>query len=619
MTVDLTRAATHPPPTAGAAFYTAPQIRDALIRLQDTGGIVQGNAGAPADRFTERLVGAIAAQDGLPDRTFRPQDLRTIEIVSRLVPALAQGDRVGHVRASQIERIAPHLYHTALCDPSFLRDPEHPMRRLLETLMRLPSGAPEEDTWPEIESALTVLVEGHADDTLGDLPAVSNALEALQRIDRTRQERYERNLQEFITGCEAQQAFLRSRHQLAKSEASATAPVRVSTPPPSHRPEGWIFWLDRARRLQIGDALQFSKGTQAGQRLKLAWVGEGHSPLMFVDAEGKRAGSWTLQELAMLLRTGAASPAERSPVDRAFLSVLHSLFSDLCRHAIGGAACETTTSISGVAHDASESSPEPESGEGFLEYPPRQPAPDWAACLAQALDGESLELWFQPIESQTSRSVMGQRLIPRIRFAGQVLHLPEATGDAALTARLQALGRRVIRDTLAWLATRSEGWEVEISVIALSPIQLTDPRLIEYTIERLMESTVPPSRLCFELAEATVLAHPMEVLHVVGTLRELGCRILISGLGGSGAMGEYLSRVSADFLAVDRRFIAGMVTRPRDLAVVKSSQEMARTLGRKTFAEGVESDEQGRIISDLGIDYLVGPLRPPPDLQSESG
>lgn len=214
---------------------------------------------------------------------------------------------------------------------------------------------------------------------------------------------------------------------------------------------------------------------------------------------------------------------------------------------------------------------------------------------------------------------MGLRLVPRVRFAGQVLHLPEETEGEELTARLQELGRRVIRDTLGWLAARSEGSEVEVLVITLSPVQLTDPLLIEYTIERLMESTVPPSKLCFELAEATVLAHPMEVLHVVGTLRELGCRILISGLGGSGAMGEYLSRVSADFLAVDRRFIAGMVTDPRHLAVVKSSQEMARTLGRKTLAEGVESDEQGRIIGDLGIDYLVGPLRPPPHLQSESG
>jgi EAL domain-containing protein (putative c-di-GMP-specific phosphodiesterase class I) len=343
---------------------------------------------------------------------------------------------------------------------------------------------------------------------------------------------------------------------------------------------------------------------------------------MFVDAEGKKAGSWTLQELAMLLRTGAASladPAARSLVDQAFLSVLHSLFSDLCQQAVGGAARETTPSISGVAHDASGSSPEPESGEGFSEYPPREPAPDWAACLEQALDEEALELWVQPIESRTSRLVMGLRLVPRVRFAGQVLHLPEETEGEELTARLQELGRRVIRDTLGWLAARSEGSEVEVLVIALSSVQLTDPLLIEYTIERLMESTVPPSKLCFELAEATVLAHPMEVLHVVGTLRELGCRILISGLGGSGAMGEYLSRVSADFLAVDRRFIAGMVTDPRHLAVVKSSQEMARTLGRKTLAEGVESDEQGRIIGDLGIDYLVGPLRPPPHLQSESG
>ncbi|MGQ0595425.1 MAG: DUF1631 family protein [Gammaproteobacteria bacterium] len=615
-TVDLTRAATRPPATAGAAFYTAPQIRDALIRLQETGAIAQ-DPGAPDDSFTERLVGALAAQDGPPDRSFRPQDLRTIEIVSRLVPALAQGDRVGHSRASQIERIAPHLYHTALCDPSFLSDPEHPTRRLLETLMRLQAGAPE-DAWREIESAVTVLVQGNADDTLGGPSAVSNALEALQCIDKTRQARHAQNLREFITGCEAQQAFLRSRHQLAKRESSATAP---STPPPSHQPQAWTFWLDRARRLQIGDALQFSKGTQAGQRLELAWVGDGHSPLMFVDAEGKRAGSWTLQELAMLLRTDAASladPAARSPVDRAFQSVLHSLFSDLCQQAIGGATCETTPT-SRAAHEAAESSPEPESGEGLSQYPPPQPAPDWAACLKQALDGEALELWFQPIESQISRSVMGLRLVPRIRFAGQVLHPPEETEDEELTARLRELGRRVIRDTLGWLAARSEGWQVEILVIALSPIQLTDPLLIEYTIERLMESTVPPSKLCFELAEATVLAHPMEVLHAVGTLRELGCRILISGLGGRGALGDYLSRVSADFLAVDRRFIAGMVTRPHDLAVVKSSQEMARTLGRKMLAEGVESDEQGRIIGDLGIDYLVGPLRPPPHLHAESG
>ncbi|MGH8584100.1 MAG: DUF1631 family protein, partial [Gammaproteobacteria bacterium] len=563
---------------------------------------LQANSGQPltgGDGVIERLLGEIQGQDG-ERRQISARHHSTLELVSQFLGALL-GDRlVGQGARAQIERLTPQVYRMALSDPGFLTDPVHPARRILESLTRLHGTVPEEAV-QELE-ALVERVPQEADAGLG----WEGIAEVLQRLENTREVDYKRNLQGVVSGCEKQQAFLQSRRKPGE-----LAPPGHGTAATAPLPKEWLLWLDRAKRLQVGDSVQMTKGTLAGQRLDVAWIGEAHNPCVLVNGEGKKVAAWTVQELAMQLRTGAASvvdAATRSPVERAFLSVLQSIFSSLCEQAV--AESPEQHARGGEATPAADGTPVREDVAGFPPLDRAEPPVDWATDIDKAIEGQALELWFQRIEPVQAVMTGGLRLrmVPRIKSGGRVLDVPEDLQGKPIEGKLQRLGRRVLREAIGWMTESRHGLEVQLLVLGLPRVQVLDTQYLELALEVLMASPVPPSKLCFEVDEATVLAVPAEVGHLVGTLRALGCRVAIGGLGRSGALGDYLSRVSADYLAIDRSFIAGMADSARDLAVVRSSQEIARALGRKTLAEGVKSEDQGRMIRDIGIDYLVGPL-----------
>ncbi|HHJ63628.1 MAG TPA: EAL domain-containing protein, partial [Aquifex aeolicus] len=71
----------------------------------------------------------------------------------------------------------------------------------------------------------------------------------------------------------------------------------------------------------------------------------------------------------------------------------------------------------------------------------------------------------------------------------------------------------------------------------------------------------------------------------------------------------------ADILKIDMQFVHKIVENPKSLAIVETIIELARRLGMKTTAEGVETEEQLRILNELGINYVQGFLlaRPIPE------
>ena len=97
-------------------------------------------------------------------------------------------------------------------------------------------------------------------------------------------------------------------------------------------PPEWAQWLARAKRLQVGDAVMLDKDTAKPQQGALAWVGEDHATYVFVDDQGLKAATMSLQELAMQLRRGAADviPETDLPaMDRGLYSMLRNMHEEV--------------------------------------------------------------------------------------------------------------------------------------------------------------------------------------------------------------------------------------------------------------------------------------------------
>lgn len=173
--------------------------------------------------------------------------------------------------------------------------------------------------------------------------------------------------------------------------------------------------------------------------------------------------------------------------------------------------------------------------------------------------------------------------------------------------RMTKVDRWVLKRTFSELAAHPQIWERTSGVsINLSGSSLNDDKLLGF-IESLFEQhPVPPERICFELTETAAVANLTKTADFVRQLQKLGCTFSIDDFGTGFSSYDYLKRLPVDFVKIDGSFVKEIERSPSDLAMVKSINEIAHVLGRKTIAEYVETQSIREQLAALGIDYVQG-------------
>jgi len=125
---------------------------------------------------------------------------------------------------------------------------------------------------------------------------------------------------------------------------------------------------------------------------------------------------------------------------------------------------------------------------------------------------------------------------------------------------------------------------------------------------------VPPELVCLEITESSFMEDPEHALATLRALHGLGVRLAIDDFGTGFSSLAYLKRLPVDELKIDRTFVMGMADDRDDRMIVRSTIELAHSLGLNVVAEGVETeaclDELRALGCDLAQGYLIsGPLR----------
>jgi len=231
--------------------------------------------------------------------------------------------------------------------------------------------------------------------------------------------------------------------------------------------------------------------------------------------------------------------------------------------------------------------------------------------LRVAISERTLELHYQPqIEFETGRIVALEALVrwnhPRLGSVPPLEFLPLAE-DAEL---MDALTELVLEQALAQCARwHAAGSDVRVCV-NLSSTNLHDPRLPELVRAALTRHRLAPEALVLEVTETTAITDFNRSQQTIRLLRDIGLVVSVDDFGAGFTSLAYLSSLAVDELKLDRSFIHGLASSPdaRNRALVRSTIELAHSLGLRVVAEGIEDEECFELLSELGTDLAQGYL-----------
>jgi EAL domain-containing protein (putative c-di-GMP-specific phosphodiesterase class I) len=128
---------------------------------------------------------------------------------------------------------------------------------------------------------------------------------------------------------------------------------------------------------------------------------------------------------------------------------------------------------------------------------------------------------------------------------------------------------------------------------------------------------VPPSQVCFEVTENSVIANLDTAKRFIGVLHGMGCQFALDDFGNDLGAFTSLKSLSMDYIKIDGEFMRNLSRDAVNQAMVAAIVRLARALGFRLIAEQVEDAASLETARDMGIDfaqgYVIGrpePLRP---------
>jgi len=238
--------------------------------------------------------------------------------------------------------------------------------------------------------------------------------------------------------------------------------------------------------------------------------------------------------------------------------------------------------------------------------------------LAGAVGGGQLVLHYQPTVRLCDGGPAAVEALVRWQHPRLGLLAPDRfIAVAEQSGHIAALGSWVLAEACRQLAAwHAEGLPLTVAV-NLASAQLV-PGLVGEVTGLLRRHGLPGHRLVLEITESVVVSEGGAVQQVLADLRALDVRIAVDDFGTGYSSLSYLQRLPVDVLKVDRSFVTAL-GRGGDPALVRTVLSLAQALGLDSVAEGIETEEERRVLSDLGCTigqgYLWSRPLPAPELR----
>ena len=162
---------------------------------------------------------------------------------------------------------------------------------------------------------------------------------------------------------------------------------------------------------------------------------------------------------------------------------------------------------------------------------------------------------------------------------------------------------------LSRACTDAAGWPGGIKVaVNLSAVQFADRELAATVMRVLAATGLPAHRLELEITETVLMRDDAATIATLEQLRAAGIAIALDDFGTGFSSLNYLRRFPFDKIKIDQSFIRDLPSRTECVAIVRAVADLAKTLGMRTVAEGVETADHLNRVVQAGCDQVQGYL-----------
>lgn len=227
--------------------------------------------------------------------------------------------------------------------------------------------------------------------------------------------------------------------------------------------------------------------------------------------------------------------------------------------------------------------------------------------LSQALINGEITLAFQPKLTVQGLLLKGVEALARWKhpqkgMISPAVFIPIAERHGMIDSLTRHLLQQAFQHKKIW---QQYGLRFHLA-FNLSPLSLADVDIIDWITEMAQSYSISPSDVTLEITENALVGELASAIRTLARLRLKGFHIAIDDYGTGFASAQQLSRVPATELKIDRSLVHRVATRPQQHTILASTVELGKNLNLTTVAEGVETEEDFKILVALDADLVQG-------------
>ena len=219
-------------------------------------------------------------------------------------------------------------------------------------------------------------------------------------------------------------------------------------------------------------------------------------------------------------------------------------------------------------------------------------------------------LYAQPIVPLKNSGEAHLEILLRMQDGDKVVSPDSFLPASERYQMMQAIDRWVVENSLLQIGMYldSEPRVRPVFGINLSGQSFCTPEFLDFALETLQKSEVPPELICFEITETAAVANLAQAQAFIAALRQAGCQFALDDFGAGLSSFGYLKSFDVQYLKIDGALVRDITDDRVNAAMVESVTQIGHVMGLKTIAEFVETAQARAMLTRMGVDFIQGYL-----------